>query len=189
MDKTKDLLYQAVKFYDDNLAGKKFEIIAGKKNNQTTQFIVFEIERFFHLLGLHKLKDVPLLKRSARKVYYEILQGKITYNDISHSEYLGEMEDRLIYHRELLNILNINSLYYKSLHGEFKGVEADYFLCNEITPKSLYGFLFSKNNSVPVTFFTRSERDSYIRNSIRWTVLSIREVEKNTNTNKAAVLV
>ena len=189
MDKTKDLLYQAVKFYDDNLAGKKFEIVAGKKNNQTTQFIVFEIERFFHLLGLHKLKDVPLLKRSARKVYYEILQGKITYNDISHSEYLGEMEDRLIYHRELLNILNINSLYYKSLHGEFKGVEADYFLCNEITPKSLYGFLFSKNNSVPVTFFTRSERDSYIRNSIRWTVLSIREVEKNTNTNKAAVLV
>ena len=69
MDKTKDLLYQAVKFYDDNLAGKKFEIVAGKKSNQTTQFIIFEIERFFHLLGLHKLKDVPLLKRSARKVY------------------------------------------------------------------------------------------------------------------------
>ena len=80
MDKTRDWLYQAVKFYDDNLAGKKFEIVAGKKNNQTTQFIAFEIERFFHLLGLHKLKDVPLLKRSARKVYYEILQGKITKN-------------------------------------------------------------------------------------------------------------
>lgn len=184
MDKTKDLLYQAVKFYDDNLAGKKFEIIAGKNNNQSTQIINFEIERFYHLLGLHKLKDIPLLKRSARKVYYEILQGKITYNDISHSEYLEEMEDRLIYHRELLNILNIKSLYYKSIHGEFKGIEADYFLCNEIVPKLLYGFLFSKSNSVPVTFFTRSERDSYIRNSIKWTVLSIREIEKSTNSSK-----
>ena len=189
MDKTKDLLYQAVKFYDDNLAGKRFEIVAGKNNAQNTQIISFEIERFYHLLGLQKLKDVPLLKRSARKVYYEILQGKITYNDISYSEYLVEMEDRLIYHRELLNILDIKSIYYKSLHGEFKTIEADYFLCNEIIPKSLYGFLFSKSNSVPVTFFTRYERDSYIRNSIKWTVLSIREVEKNTNPNKATVLV
>lgn len=189
MDKTKDLLYQAVKFYDDNLAGKKFEIIAGKNKNQSTQIVNFEIERFYHLLGLHKLKDVPLLKRSARKVYYEILQGKITYNDISHSVYLWEMEDRLIYHRELLNILNIKSLYYKSLHGEFKGIEADCFLCNEIIPKSLYGFLFSKSNSVPVTFFTRSERDSYIRNSIKWTVLSIREIEKSMNSSKTPILV
>ena len=179
MDKTKDLLYQAVKFYEDNLAGRKFEIVAGKKNTTSVQTINFEIERFYHLLGLHKLKDVPLIQRSARKVYHEILKGKITYNDIAYSEHLQEMEDRLIYHQELLNILNIKSLYYKSLHGEFKGIEADCFLCNEIIPQSLFGFLFSKNNSVnsvPVTFFTRSERDSYIRNSIRWTVLSIRKI-------------
>ncbi len=184
MDKTKDLLYQAVKFYADNLAGRKFEIIAGKNNNQSTQIVSFEIERFYHLLGLHKLKDFPLLKRSARKVYREILQGKITYNDISHSDYLVEMEDRLIYHRELLNILNIKSLYYKSLRGEFKGIEADFFLCNEIIAQSLYGFLFFKSKSAPVTFFTRSEKDSYIRNSTRWAVLSIREVEKNTPQTK-----
>lgn len=108
MDKTKDLLYQAVKFYEDNLAGRKFEIVAGKKNTTNIQTINFEIERFYHLLGLHKLKDIPLIQRPARKVYHEILKGKITYNDIACSEYLQEMENRLIYHQELLNILNIN---------------------------------------------------------------------------------
>ena len=178
MDKTNDLLYQAVSFYEDNLAGRRFEIIAGKNNKRSVHVISFEIECFYHLLGLHKLKDIPLIQRPARKVYHEILQGKITYHDIAHSEHLQEMEDRLIYHQELLNILNIRSLYYKSLHGEFKGVKADCFLCKEIIPQSLFGFLFSKINAVPVTFFTRSERDSYIRNSIKWTVISVRELEK-----------
>ena len=193
MDKTEDLLYQAVKFYQDNLVGRKFEIVAGKKNNKSIQIISFELERFYHLLGLHKLKDIPLIQRPARKVYHEILKGKITYNDIAHSEHLQEMEDRLIYHQELLNVLNIKSLYYKSLHGEFKGIEADCFLCNEIIPQVLFAFLFSKNNSVPVTFFTRSERDTYIRNSIKWTVLSVRELEKtyikNTKASKNTALV
>jgi len=193
MDKKRDLLYQAAKFYEDNLAGRKFEIIAYKKNKQNVQIISFEVERFYHLFGLHKLKDISWLRRSPRSVYHAILEGKITYNDIAHSHFLNEMEDRLIYHRELLNILNIKSIYYKSLHGQFYSIEADCFLCNEIIPQSLYGFLFSKNDSVPVTFFTRNERESYMRNSIKWTVASIRELKrnptKNTEENKIVLLV
>lgn len=46
MDKTKDLLYQAVKFYDDNLAGKKFEIIAGKNKNQSTKLLILKSSDF-----------------------------------------------------------------------------------------------------------------------------------------------
>ena len=55
MDNAKDLLYQAVKFYADNLAGKRFEIVAGKNNVQNVHVIHFSIENFYHLLGLHKL--------------------------------------------------------------------------------------------------------------------------------------
>lgn len=189
MDKTKDLLYQAVKFYNDNLAGRKFEIIAGKNLKQSTQIVSFQVEHFHHILGLHKLKDVPLVQRPARKVYHEILTGKITYNDIASSIYLQEMQDRLTYHRELLNIFSVDSLYFKSLKGEFYTIKADCFLCSEIISHSLYSFLFTKMDSTPVTFFTRHERDSYIRNSIKWTVLSIRELETKTNSNKVTVLV
>ena len=178
MDNAKDLLYQAVKFYADNLAGKRFEIVAGKNNVQNVHVIHFSIENFYHLLGLHKLTDIPLIQRPIRNVYHEILKGKITFDDIASSQYFQEMEDRLIHHRELLNILHIDSLYYRSLHGEFKGIKADYFLCNEIIPRTLYGFLFTKANSSPVSFFTRSEKESYIRNSVRWTVLSVKVIEK-----------
>lgn len=192
MDTTNDLLYQAVKFYQDNLAGRKFEIIAERNKTQNILTVSFDIENFFHLLGLHKLIDIPLIQRSSRKVYHEILKGKITYNDISSSVHFSEMEDRLIHHQELLNVLNINALYFKSLRGEFKTIKADYFLCNEIVPQSLFSFLFIKSNSVPVSFFTRSERNSYIRNSIKWTILSIKEInsadENAISSNKAAAV-
>ena len=189
MDKTEDLLYQAVKFYDDKLAGRKFEIVAGKDLKQRTQIISFQIEHFHHILGLHKLKDIPLVQRPVRKVYYEILTGKITYNDIYQSICFQEMENRLIYHQELLNIFNVDSLYFKSLKGEFYTIRADFFLCREIVPQTLYSFLFTKIDSTPVTFFTRHERDSYTRNSTKLTVLSVREIGKQTNAKKATVLV
>ena len=42
-------------------------------------------------IGLHKLSDLPFLKRSPANIYREILSKKLSYPDISKSKHFGEI--------------------------------------------------------------------------------------------------
>ena len=176
-----DYLYQTAIFYKENLANRRFKITIKKKDEEQSIERLFLPCHFYHLAGLHKLTDLPFLKRSSENIYREILSQKITYSDIQKSEYISEMSDRFIYHGEMLNLLNAKSLYFKSLHGRFKNIPADCVLTNTIAINERYGFLFmrrSENVYFPCSFFTRNEQREYTKEGTRWTVLSITEIPK-----------
>ena len=121
------------------------------------------------------------MKRSSENIYREILSQKITYSDINKSEHISEMSDRLIHHKEMFNLLNAKSLYFKSLHGRFKNIPADCVLTNTIAINERYSFLFmrrSENVYFPCSFFTRNEQREYTKEGTRWTVLSIMEIPR-----------
>ena len=176
-----DYLYQTASFYKDNLANRRFKITVKRKNEELCIELLFLPCHFYHLVGLHKLTDLPFLKRGSENIYREILSQKITYSDINKSEHIHEMSDRLIYHKEMLHLLDAKSLYFKSLHGHFKNISADCVLTNTITMNERYSFLFmSRNKNVyfPCSFFTRNEQREYTKEGTRWTVISITEVIK-----------
>ena len=76
----------------------------------------------------------------------EILSKKLTYSNIDKSEHIGEISDRLTHHREMLNVINADSLFFKSLHGRFKGIMSDCVLTKLIDNESVFGFLFLKQS-------------------------------------------
>lgn len=96
-----DKLYDAAKFYQENLDGKKYLLRAAKKNNIIELNISFGAENFKHLLGLHKLKDIRISKLSSENGYIEILNGKTTFADIEKSKYFSQIIERLDYFQEI----------------------------------------------------------------------------------------
>lgn len=176
-----DWLYEATAFYQEHLANRRYQIRICRKKEERTIECLFLSQHFFHLLGLHKLTDLPFLKRSATNIYREILSKKITYADISKSEHIGEMTDRLLHHREMLNVIRAESLFFRSLKGYFKGIVADCVLTKTTADSSAFGFLFLKRNEnvyFPCSFFTRNEQKEYTRDGAMWKILSITEISK-----------
>ena len=62
-----------------------FEI--AKKNTKREFVLTFEREDFFHMAGLHKLKDVTTLQiqKSRGIIYDRILEGNITLDQVENS--------------------------------------------------------------------------------------------------------
>ena len=173
-----DILYQAALFYKNNLSNKRFEIIIGRKVQNKRLELLFLPCHFYHLIGLHKLKDIPKLRRSPDNIFHEILSKKITYNDISKSSFIDQIKDRFLYHEELFNLLDVDSLFFRSLHGKFKGIYADCVLTKTTTDLTAYSFLFlimQDNVHFPCSFFTREEMREYTREGTKWNVISVKE--------------
>lgn len=176
-----DKLLRAAEFYRDNLAGRKYHLIAGKSGKKIEFDIAFNEDNFKHLLGLHKLIDIRISRLSSENGYREILNGRTSLADIEKSKYYEQVEERLDNFNEIKSTLNSKELLIKSLHGEFNFIRADFMLTNR---NEEYGyahlFLKEKGNSitVPVTFIIHPD-NSYLRNNPdKWTVLSIEEVKK-----------
>lgn len=180
MNQEQDILFQAAEFYNEHLNSKRFELVIQKAKRTESIEIRFFPEAFHHLIGLHKLKDIPQVQRSSLKIFHEILSGRLTYHDIASSQYLTEMTDRLKYHKEIFHVLNIKSLFFKSLHGKFKGITADCVICSEISDSGLYGFLFCIRSREPfmnpVSFFTRNENREYTKDGVIWKVVSVSDI-------------
>ena len=176
-----DYLYEAAIFYQNNLANRRFEISISRKNEERSIELLFLPSHFYHLVGLHKLTDIPSLRRSSSNIYLEILSKKLTYSDIEKSVHINEMSDRLIHHQEMLNVLHADSLFFKSLYGRFKGVMSDCVLTKSIEGEGLFSFLFlkrSENVYFPCSFFTRNEQREYTKDGTHWNIISIVELCK-----------
>ena len=181
-----DYLYETAVFYKKNLENRRYEISISRKNEKRKLELLFLPQHFYHLIGLHKLSDLPFLKRSPANIYREILSKKLSYPDISKSKHFGEMSDRLFYHQEMLNVLNADSLFFKSLHGYFKGISSDCVLTKSVHHESVFSFLFLKQNQniyFPCSFFTRNEQKEYTKEGTHWKIISIIEISK-TNTHR-----
>lgn len=63
---------------------------------------------FHHLIGLHKLKDIPIVnpnRRSKSQIFKAIINKDIKYSDIEASDYISDMYNRLTHFQDIKNLL------------------------------------------------------------------------------------
>lgn len=175
-----DKLLQAATFYKDNLENRKFRLVAGKRGKTLEFDIVFVTENFKHLLGLHKLIDLPLMGRNSEIIYRQILNGKTTLSDIEKSGFYNEIKPRLDNFIRIKTTLFGKELMIKSLHGKFNSINADYMLTDIFDGRYAHLFLKGKENSltVPITFIIHDNNLYLQNNPDKWTILSVTEIEK-----------
>ena len=186
-----DKLYEAAKFFKDNLENKRFHLKAGNKQKKLIEFdIQFTANNFKHLTGLHKLTDVPQFKRKSSRLYNDILNKEITEKDIFQSEKLTDETIKRIEHFQVLkDILQDKRIMIRSVDGQFFKIPADYMITKSDVDKQ-YAHLFLKRNdgnqsiTFPVTFIIEPSTLFLGKKEERWTVLSIEEVKKTTLSKK-----
>ncbi|MEG1309390.1 MAG: PBECR4 domain-containing protein [Bacilli bacterium] len=106
-----DKLYKSFIEYQ-NLLDKEFHY---KFKNRFKFKLIFKPENLPHLLGLHKLKDIEILnkfntKEIAADVIYKKIENKdLTSKIIEKSAFYHKIESRLIYFRELNELVTKNN--------------------------------------------------------------------------------
>lgn len=173
-----DKLFEIAQYYKDNLTNRTFDIIVEKKRKSMTISLRFSPMNFKHLLGLHKLNDIPFVSTKSESLYKAILNKQFSFDDIIKSRYYQEIEFRINNIRNIKTLLFSKELFFKSLHREFGAlIKADYLLAQKVSDGYLYLFLIQQNEyAVPVSFFY-DKSDKYFRqNATHWNILSIEEI-------------
>lgn len=176
-----DILYEAAKFFHDNLEGKQFHLIAGKRGNLLEFDIVFNAKHFKHLIGFHKLYDIPMSDRSSEVIYHQILDKKTDYSDIENSCYIKEMEDRLKVFNRIKDLLFSPNVMLKSSKGFFRTIRADFLLSKtDDLLGNIHLFLKGDKEGIvfPVSYFTDNTNAFFVLGYAKWKVLSVREIVK-----------
>lgn len=154
----------------------------------------FQKEAFPHLIGLHKLKDIPLLARfnnpkekmiGAKYLLGKIRQGKLTEKDICNSKYYKEIEER--YQRfsfdNLMSILYTDSIvkFNVNLLKNSKLYNTKYIFYEK--EKQGYRQLCIKENSVDEKYYVESffyeKSDDYIRGQVHERINNFRIISKD----------
>ena len=134
-----------------------YKIIAGKKGKLYTVNLFFEKSNFFHLAGLHYLKDLPDVIKSKREdVFDNIINGQITDNYLSKSTEYVKIKDRITSLSNLEGIIDSDKVIFK-FYSKFNFrsvIEADYLLCSRVGIKDVYIFL--DKDKLSETHFCRS---------------------------------
>jgi hypothetical protein len=86
-----DLLFECVKSFEE-LLNIEYNITIGRKGKSANLCIEFKKIDFHHLMGLGKLKDLRIASQNRENVFDEILAGKITYEIISKSRYIQQIQ-------------------------------------------------------------------------------------------------
>lgn len=71
--------------------------------------IFFKPSNFYHLIGLHKLKDVKQLTEhhnSLDNIYKDILSGRISVQTIENSVFYSQIKDRVEYFEKITDMLD-----------------------------------------------------------------------------------
>ena len=177
-----DKLQEAAIYYKEELEDKKFHITAGKKGETMELTLCFDASNFKHLLGLHKLTDIPQMSRPSDILYQQILDGKTHLADISESTHYEEINTRLENFFYLKDTILSSNTMQKSNDGSFYSIRADTVFIKNVESKK-YTYVFGKivddkETAVPVSFFCNNNPQPYLEKSSRWTVLSVEEVSE-----------
>ena len=159
----------------EKLLDIKYHIVIGRKGKTVDLTVTFEAVDFHHLAGLHKLHDLRLSRASREKVFYQILSGDITLDDIKKSRYFCNIQKRLEPFCKIESFFDQNNLifrYNKKLQA-FSLIEAEYLLSTPYEHTDVYIFLDQKDNAG--TFFCRSffpkEEKDYTKGQAVYTLL------------------
>ena len=138
-----DSLQKCAKAFDQ-LTRYQYHFVIGRKG-QTLKFTVsFDPSDFHHLAGLHKLKDNVRLQTGQRStIFRDVLDGKYPFEQIKHSAYFREMEQRLTPLAHLEEFLDSNEIIfrYNEKANRFSAIQADYLLLNDVKEIPVYVFL------------------------------------------------
>lgn len=139
------LLDSALKF--KSLLDINYVLTFGRKNKSYNIIITFNEDNFCHLAGLHKLIDMPHLKKGASANFNKILNRKLTYCEISRSHHINKIEDRLRILSKLESILNLENTNWKYCQSRVpfeSKIKADFLI--EHQDKFTTSYIFIKKN-------------------------------------------
>lgn len=192
-----DKLYLSAKYYQDKLEGRKYLLLACKKNNFLLFQINFNKDSFKHLIGLHKLIDLGLKETASDTLFTQILNKELTYEKIQKSSFFQKILNRIDNFEKIGEILSSPNDMRKSLYGSFgkiPGVKADYLLSKKHDKSYIHLFFKNsgKNNDeivLPVTFFLHKDA-TYIfdKDAIRWNIVTIEELTEKDDVKRKAEL-
>lgn len=110
------------------LINYEYRFTLGRKGNLKEIVLGFSNTDFHHLAGLHKLKDINIARANRAALFQQILNGHITYDTLTKSRFLPEIQSRLNVLPNLESLLDGNQLVfryspklypYSSLQSEF----------------------------------------------------------------------
>lgn len=136
-----------------SLLSVKYNIVLGKRGKSTRLLLSFKEENFFHLAGLHKIKGSHLTKLPKSRVFYDILDGKITYSSIEGKNGEFEVQARLPILEGLENFLDNDSTKFFKFERQrcnfFTRINANYLakITDEDRGISFAFFVQEKNKS------------------------------------------
>ena len=194
----KDILKEIAEYYQKELNGTDFLITAGKNNKKIEFILSFESSNFKHLVGLHKLIDVPECYKNSSTILKHILEGSFRYEDISKSKYIADIIERINDFQKIGDTLSKNSSLLESSDGHFRTINADFLVFKNIGDEQIiYSHLFLKGDKeigifVPVSYFSRSDSKYLNLNAKRWTILNVErkepEIMKQKEEQKGEIL-
>ena len=179
-----DLLYiSACEF--QNLLHKQYNAVVGYKGKLTDISFYFLPSHYYHLIGLHKLSDIPKISGNLKikmAMLKDIINRKITYDDIQKSSFIQEIAERIRYAANIKDI--INSIDKGKVILGFNGkqmtrIQADFLIPQNHSGGYLHLFLNHENKKnlyVPCSFFF-SNNDKYMVGQKKFTTLTFEIVD------------
>ena len=154
---------------------------------QTAHFLTFP--DFHHLMGLGKLKDLRIAKQNRGSVFDEIITGITTYETLTKSRYLAQIENRFEPLALVEQLLDDNRLVfrYNTKLNQFSLIEADYLLSTPFENSDIYIFIAEHKDTGKYfcrSFFPKEKKD-YTEGQPRYTMLY--KEKRNMATGEIAV--
>lgn len=173
----------------------KYLIKLGRKGILTEIELYFTKKEFWHLVGLHKLKDITNLKQDRSKLFDLILAGKITDNMIQNSSFFknnlelnyGGIEDRFNAFQYFQQLLDSNQAIFKYSpnKSKFSKISAEFLIVGKdfsYNPNTLYLFLDKDKvfgRKYCCSFFPKTAKD-YTFNQTSMTLLYKEKIRIST---------
>ncbi len=183
MDKLKEC---ATSF--QSLIGKEYIIKAGKQKKLIEINLIFKEEHFHHLVGLHKLKDIQKARGNSKLIFRDILNNKITYEDISKSIFFDDIKNRLNCFMNIESIIDSQELIVQhNLNYSMSAIKAKYIIYT-LLPDNTYIYFFI-DKDINQNYFGRSFFQSCDKSYLHERPYKILYKEKIITPNKRVTLI
>lgn len=154
----------------------EYQFTLGRKGKLTKITLQFPTVNFHHLAGLHKLKDTHISRANRNTVFYQILDGRITYDTITKSRYLPEIQSRLASLSYLESLLDENQIIFRYNPQIYphSAIKSEFLLKmgNGTTLSITFLFLDQSEQGI---YFCRSffpmEKTDYTKGQMQYTLL------------------
>ena len=131
------------------------QYVLGRKSVNIFVKVCFEKLHFYHLMGLHYIKDVRQLDEKAAVVFDKLYNHEIKEEIIQSSMQYSRIRERVCFLRFLESIMDDNRTVFKYNKKEnaFSLIQADFLLKNAVENRNIFLFLAKSDNDF---YFCRS---------------------------------